>query len=136
MNSYLVETDDFTAPINYNILVGSIRSKYGHGQYQKRYFHIIVTSGSMVIASTNPAISKTYPSQDIIAYYKQKTLKDLRIFTFGKYKYKTYLEVIKSDPWYVKWCLRNIKDFSLTADENTYLSDAYYQRSLDRIWHF
>lgn len=70
MNSYLVETDDFTAPINYNILVGGIRSKYGHGQYQKRYFHIIVTSGSMVIASTNPAISKTYPSQDIIAYYK------------------------------------------------------------------
>lgn len=136
MNSYLVETDDFTAPINYNILVGGIRSKYGHGQYQNRYFHIIVTSGSMVIASTNPAISKTYPSQDIIAYYKQKTLKDLRIFTFGKYKYKTYLEVIKSDPWYVKWCLRNIKDFSLTADENTYLSDAYYQRSLDRIWHF
>lgn len=125
MNSYLVETDDFTAPINYNILVGGIRSKYGHGQYQKRYFHIIVTSGSMVIASTNPAISKTYPSQDIIAYYKQKTLKDLRIFTFGKYKYKTYLEVIKSDPEYVKWCLQNIQDFSLTADEHTYLSYWY-----------
>ena len=56
----------------------------------------------MVIASTNPAISKTYPSQDIITYYKQKTLEDLWIFTFGKYKYKTYLEVIKSDPEYVK----------------------------------
>lgn len=109
MNSYLVETDDFTAPINYNVLVGGIRSKYGHGQYQKRYFHIIVTSGSMVIASTNPAISKTYPSQDIIAYYKQKTLKDLRIFTFGKYKYKTYLEVIKSDPWYVNGVSRTYK---------------------------
>lgn len=125
MNSYLVETDDFTAPINYNVLVGVIRSKYGHGQYQKRYFHIIVTSGSMVIASTNSAISKTYPSQDIIAYYKQKTLKDLRIFTFGKYKYKTYLEVIKSDPKYVKWCLQNIQDFSLSVDEHTYLSYWY-----------
>lgn len=126
MNSYLVETDDFTAPISYNILVGELKSKYSHRQYQKRYFHVIVTSGSMVIASTNPAISKTYPSQDIITYYKQKTLEDLRIFTFGKYKYKPYLEVIKSDPKYVKWCLKNIKDFSLTTDERTCLSYWYY----------
>lgn len=125
MNSYLVETYDCTAPICYEVLCHKQQCPSIITEYEKHYFHIIVTSGSMVIASTNPAISKTYPSQDIIAYYKQKTLKDLRIFTFGKYKYKTYLEVIKSDPKYVKWCLRNIKDFSLTTDEHTYLSYWY-----------
>lgn len=52
MNSYLVETDDFTVPISYNILVGEPKSKYSHRQYQ---------SGSIVNASTNPAISKAYP---------------------------------------------------------------------------
>lgn len=115
MKSYLIETQDISAPVKYKVLLEK-------NMYKLHYFHIIVTSGSMVIASTNPTISKTYPSQDIITYYKQKTLEDLRIFTFGKYKYKPYLEVIKSDPEYVNWCLKNIKDFSLTADERTCLS--------------
>lgn len=127
MNSHLVETNDLSAPISHNVLVGGIRSKYGHAQYQKRYFHIVVTNGPVVIASTNPAVSKTYPSSEIIAYYKQNTLEDLRIFAFGKYKYKTYSEVIKSDPEYIKWCIMNIQGFGLTPEEKNCLVQQLYK---------
>lgn len=85
--------------------------------YKLHYFHIIVTSGSMVIASTNPAICKAYPNQDILDYYQSNSLETLRVFGFGKYQYMPYSKVIENDPTYVQWCLNNIPDFSLYSYE-------------------
>ena len=33
--------------------------------------------------------------------------------TFGKYKGKTILQVIKEKPAYIVWCVRNIKNFNI-----------------------
>lgn len=115
MNSYLVETQDESAPIKYKILVKN-------NIYKLHYFHIIVTSGSMVIASTNPAICGVYPDQDILNYYQANSLETLKVFGFGKYKYETYSRVISKDPTYVEWCLKNIRNFSLYNTEQELLS--------------
>lgn len=115
MNSYLVETQDESAPIKYKILVKN-------NIYKLHYFHIIVTSGSMVIASTNPAICGVYPDQDILNYYQANSLETLRAFGFGKYKGESYSRVILKDPTYVAWCLENVKGFSLHHSEQELLS--------------
>lgn len=106
MNSYLVETHDCSAPVKYKVLIQ-------RNFYQLRYFHIIVTSGSMVIASTNPAICETYPSDDILNYYQSASYETLQAFGFGKYKYEPIERVIEKDPTYVKWCIDNVKGFYL-----------------------
>jgi hypothetical protein len=110
MKSYLVETQDDSAPVKYKVLLKK-------NVYKLHYFHIIVTSSSMVIASTNPAICKAYPNQDILDYYQSNSLETLRAFGFGKYQYVPYSKVIENDPTYVQWCLNNIPDFSLYSYE-------------------
>lgn len=106
MKSYLVETQDVSAPVKYKVLLEK-------NIYKLHYFHIIVTSGSMVIASTNPAICEAYPNQDILEYYQSNSLETLRVFGFGKYQYVPYSKVIENNPTYVQWCLNNIPDFYL-----------------------
>lgn len=59
-----------------------------------------------------------------------------RRMTFGKYKGKTIIEVIKDHPTYIEWCLTNINWFSLNKYEETCYKkaiDTYYTRQYERI---
>lgn len=123
MNSYLVETYDCTAPVCYEVLCHKQQCPSFFTEYEKHYFHIIVTSGSMVIASTNPAICKTYPSEDILNYYQSASYETLQAFGFGKYKYEPIKRVIEKDPTYVKWCIENVKGFYLNSYERKLLHE-------------
>jgi len=47
-----------------------------------------------------------------------------RLFTFGKYRGKSVIEVMSSDPQYVLWIEENVKFFEIYADEYKYCRDA------------
>ncbi len=54
----------------------------------------------------------------LIMYPVKKTKHRKRRFSFGKYKGKTIELIIKKDPNYINWLLKNaIKGFSLTPKE-------------------
>jgi len=38
------------------------------------------------------------------------------VITFGKYKGRTYKDVIKDDPDYIKWALYNVKNINFDVD--------------------
>lgn len=40
-----------------------------------------------------------------------------RKFWFGKYKGQNIIDVCKTDRSYIKWCVGNVKNFALNADE-------------------
>ena len=41
----------------------------------------------------------------------------MEFFTFGKYKGKNIMDIIKNDPKYVHWCVRNVEWFELTVEQ-------------------
>ncbi len=47
-----------------------------------------------------------------------------RLFTFGKHKGKSVIEVMSFDPQYVLWIEENVKSFEIYADEYKYCRDA------------
>ena len=58
----------------------------------------------------------------------------MKIFTFGKYKGRSVLDILNEDPAYVEWCVNNIKWFSLDDTEQKMLNEitkainiVYYQ---------
>ena len=42
---------------------------------------------------------------------------EARQFWFGKHQGKSIREMILTNKQYVQWCIENIKDFTLTAEE-------------------
>lgn len=48
-----------------------------------------------------------------------------RRFSFGMYKFNLIKDVIKDDPFYIKWCLQNVDGFYLTGEE-----EVLYKQSL------
>ena len=42
---------------------------------------------------------------------------EARKFWFGKYKGQSIIDICKSDRSYVRWCIDNVKNFSLNKDE-------------------
>ena len=58
----------------------------------------------------------------------------MKIFTFGKYKGRSVLDILNENPAYVEWCVNNIKWFSLDDTEQKMLNEitkainiVYYQ---------
>ena len=58
----------------------------------------------------------------------------MKIFTFGKYKGRSVLDILNENPAYVEWCVNNIKWFSLDDTEKKMLNEitkainiVYYQ---------
>lgn len=51
-----------------------------------------------------------------------------RKFWFGKYKGQNIIDVCKTDRSYIKWCVGNVKNFALNADEKI-----EYQLSAPRL---
>lgn len=47
-----------------------------------------------------------------------------RLFTFGKHKGKSVIEVMSFDPQYILWVEANVKFFEIFADEYKYCRDA------------
>lgn len=41
----------------------------------------------------------------------------MRTFWFGKYKGMNIVTICKNDKSYIRWCLDNVKNFSLTDEE-------------------
>ena len=53
------------------------------------------------------------------------------VFTFGKFKGKTILQVLDKNPSYLVWCIRNVKGFSIEPDLEKELCrqyDEYYRK--------
>ncbi len=60
----------------------------------------------------------------------------MKIFTFGKYKGRSIIDVLNENPFYVEWCVNNIKWFRLDDAEQKRLNEitkainiVYYQYS-------
>ena len=47
------------------------------------------------------------------------------IFTFGKYKGKTLLEVLDNDAQYIVWCIHNIENFTIDSQLKKELLEQY-----------
>ncbi len=45
-----------------------------------------------------------------------------KVLAFGKYKGQQLPFMIKQKPYYIKWCLENVKGFELTKEERTDLA--------------
>lgn len=43
---------------------------------------------------------------------------ETRKFWFGKYKGQNIIDICKSDRSYVRWCIDNVKNFSLNKEED------------------
>ena len=54
------------------------------------------------------------------------------VLQFGKYKGRTVLEVIDTNPSYIVWCIQNVKDFVIDKRLSDELVDQYerHQRRL------
>ena len=56
----------------------------------------------------------------------------MRTFWFGKYKDRNVADICKSDKSYIRWCLDNVKGFSLTDEE----TEAYKTTSRRLVHHY
>lgn len=48
------------------------------------------------------------------------------VFTFGKFKGKTILEVLENKPSYIVWCIENIKNFTIDPVLSKELLEQYH----------
>jgi len=84
----------------------------------KILLHMVDIKGSKTLIEDNstkiPKVDKNSPEKKFRSKYKALGPDDK--LPFGKFKNKTFSEVVKENPKYISWCLEKVNGFEITED--------------------